>query len=82
MSRGRPRILLDALAGVLGALPDAQLLFVGEGPDEQRLRERVTDLALDEHVSFFPFTTEPVYVFETIDLLALRLAGRQLSELG
>ncbi|MFW2334511.1 glycosyltransferase family 4 protein [Ilumatobacter sp.] len=64
-------LLLDALARVREVLPDVHLLFVGDGPDESLLRGRVAELGLERHVTFFPFTTEPVYVFEVIDLLAL-----------
>jgi len=45
-------------------------MLVGDGADEEMLR-RVAELGLEEHVTFFPFTTEPVDVFEVIDILAL-----------
>ena len=64
-------LLLDALAQVRDDLPAVQLLFVGDGPDEALLRRRVGELDLEQHVSFFPFTDEPVFVFEVIDVLAL-----------
>jgi len=66
-------ILLQAVKRLLdaGKLPDIHVVFAGEGPDEAMLKA-VTDVyGLKKHVSFFPFTDEPSYVFERIDILAL-----------
>lgn len=38
--------------GALASIPDAQLLLVGTGPDEQHLRNLVRDLRLDARVHF------------------------------
>lgn len=43
-------VLVDAWPRVLAAHPAARLLLVGGGPDEQRLRRRVTALGLDASV--------------------------------
>lgn len=59
------KLLLDA-----GKLPDIHVMFVGEGPDEAMLRAVTEVYGLREHVSFFPFTSEPNYVFERLDILA------------
>ena len=64
-------VLLEALAQVLPTLPDAHLVLVGDGPDESMLRARVTEFGIDDHVTFFPFTTEPAHVFEVLDVLTL-----------
>jgi glycosyltransferase involved in cell wall biosynthesis len=45
-------------------------MFVGEGPDEVMLKAVTKAYKLEEHVSFFPFTSEPNYVFDRIDILA------------
>lgn len=63
--------LLDAIAAVREVLPAVHLLLVGDGPDEPELRTRVAELGLNANVSFFPFTREPVYVFEVLDVLVL-----------
>jgi glycosyltransferase involved in cell wall biosynthesis len=63
--------LLQAVAAVRTQLPHVHLLLVGDGPDEQMLRAEVAELGLDSHVTFFPFTREPVQVFEVIDVLVL-----------
>jgi glycosyltransferase involved in cell wall biosynthesis len=59
------KLLLDA-----GKVPDIHVMFVGEGPDEAMLKAVTEVYGLREHVSFFPFTSEPNYVFERIDILA------------
>ena len=65
-------ILLEALKSlVVGALPDAHLMLVGDGPDEYKLKEMVRTLGLENHVSFFPFTSEPNFVYERIDITVL-----------
>lgn len=65
-------VLLQAVNELVqGALPDVHLLLVGDGPDEQMLKEKVLVMGLENHVTFFPFTREPVYVFERIDILVL-----------
>ena len=64
-------MLLDALARVRDELAGAHVMLVGDGPDEEMLRQHVAEQGLEQHVTFFPFTTEPVEVFEVIDVLAL-----------
>ncbi len=65
-------ILLNAISKLIkGPFPDLHLILVGEGPDEQMLKNKVREMRLDNNVTFFPFTREPVYVFERIDILVL-----------
>ena len=64
-------VLLDALTRARDELAGVHLMLVGDGPDEAMLRQRVAEQALAQHVTFFPFTTEPADVFEVIDILAL-----------
>jgi len=59
------KLLLDA-----GKLPNIHVMFVGEGPDELMLKAVTKAYNLEEYVSFFPFTNEPNYVFDRIDILA------------
>ncbi|MHC4931934.1 MAG: glycosyltransferase family 4 protein [Planctomycetota bacterium] len=63
--------LLHALDRMRERLPGVHLMLVGDGPDEEMLKERVAEMGLENHVTFFPFTREPVYVFEVIDILVL-----------
>lgn len=66
-------ILLQAVRRLLDAnrLPNIHVMFVGEGPDEEMLRAATNVYKLDDYISFFPFTREPNYVFERINILAL-----------
>jgi len=66
-------ILLQAMKRLLDydKLSGIHLMFVGEGPDEEMLRAVSKVYGLEDHVTFFPFTSEPNFVFERIDILAL-----------
>lgn len=65
-------ILLEAVSKLIkDPFPDLHLILVGEGPDEQMLKNKVREMGLDGNVTFFPFTREPMYVFERIDILVL-----------
>jgi glycosyltransferase involved in cell wall biosynthesis len=65
-------ILLEAISKLAnGIFPNIHLILVGEGPDEQMLKEKVKSLDMGKHVTFFPFTSEPEYIFERIDILVL-----------
>jgi glycosyltransferase involved in cell wall biosynthesis len=45
-----PDTLVDAMVRVRESLPDAQLVFIGGGPDEGRLRQRIRDRNSGEFV--------------------------------
>ena len=65
-------VLFEAVSKLAsGPLPHVHLMLVGDGPDEERLKERVKALGLENSVSFFPFTRQPKYVFERIDITVL-----------
>lgn len=65
-------VLLEAISRLTQkSMPHLHLILVGEGPDEQMLKEKVRFMKLEKHVTFFPFTREPEYVFERIDILVL-----------
>ena len=63
--------LLHALDRARPELPNAHLMLVGDGPDEEILRATATRLGLDDVVTFFPFTRAPAEVFEVLDVLVL-----------
>jgi glycosyltransferase involved in cell wall biosynthesis len=69
--KGQTTLLKAVSELVNGSFPNTQLMLVGEGPDEQMLKEKVISMGLDKHVTFFPFTREPEYIFERIDILVL-----------
>ena len=65
-------VLLEAVSRLIkDPFPNLHLILVGEGPDEQMLKNKVREMGLDGNVTFFPFTREPMYVFERIDILVL-----------
>jgi glycosyltransferase involved in cell wall biosynthesis len=69
--KGLP-VLLDAVSKLAsGSLPDIHLMLVGDGPDEEMLKERIKTLGIDKNVTFFPFTREPKIIFERIDITVL-----------
>ena len=49
----------------------------GFGPDEEMLKAKVRTMDLEESVTFFSFTPEPVYVFEVIDVLILSSLNKE-----
>ena len=65
-------VLLNALARLAaGPLSAIHLLLVGDGPDEEMLRAKVKRMGLERHVSFFPFTDQPQYVYQRVDITVL-----------
>ena len=72
--KGHP-VLFEALVDLAnGFYPNVHLMMVGDGPDESMLKERVKTLGLERNVSFFPFTDEPNYVYERLDITVLPLS--------
>lgn len=69
--KGHP-VMFKALAELVNySLPNAHLMLVGDGPDESMLKEGVKTVGLEQNVSFFPFTDEPNYIFERLDMTVL-----------
>jgi len=69
--KGHP-VLFKAVRKLKAAsLPNIHLMLVGDGPDETLLRNLADDLGLGSHISFFPFTSEPNYVFERVNMTVL-----------
>ena len=69
--KGHP-VLFEALRQLAaGPLPQIHLMLVGDGPDEALLKSLVGELGITGRVSFFPFTSEPQYVFESADITVL-----------
>jgi glycosyltransferase involved in cell wall biosynthesis len=64
-------LLLEAVDRVRRKLPGVHLLLVGDGPDEEMLQAHVAERDLHGNVTFFPFTSEPQYVFDVIDVTVL-----------
>jgi len=69
--KGHP-VLFKALEELVkNRLPNAHLMMVGDGPDERMLKESMKALGLERNISFFPFTDEPNYIYERLDITVL-----------
>lgn len=65
-------ILFEAVAQlVLGEYPNIHLMVVGDGPDEADLKSLVKSMGIENHVSFFPFTKNPEFVYERVNIIVL-----------
>lgn len=65
-------VLFNALKELVDSdLPNIHLMVVGDGPDEASLKQVAVKMGLEKHISFFPFTNEPNYIYERIDLTVL-----------
>jgi glycosyltransferase involved in cell wall biosynthesis len=69
--KGHPFLFNAFQKLVADSLPNAHLMLVGDGPDEEMLRGMAKDMGFDHQVSFFPFTNKPQLVFERIDITVL-----------
>lgn len=69
--KGHP-VLFEALAELAAdSLPNIHLMLVGDGLDEKMLKALAREKGIEDHVTFFPFTQEPNYVFERLDITAM-----------
>ena len=64
-------ILMDALALVSKQAPAFLVDIYGEGPEEQRLKQKVIELKLTDKVNFPGFVSDLLPVFRKADLLVL-----------
>jgi glycosyltransferase involved in cell wall biosynthesis len=65
-------VLFEALKDLVTSdFPNMHLILVGDGPDENMLKQKMNEMGLEDHISFFPFTDEPNYIFERIDMTVL-----------
>jgi glycosyltransferase involved in cell wall biosynthesis len=62
---------LRAIARFRHELRDYQFIFVGQGPDENRLKAIILDYDLSDHVKLIPWTTNPAKVYAGIDMLLI-----------
>jgi PEP-CTERM/exosortase A-associated glycosyltransferase len=76
-------LLLEAMPGVLEEMPEVRLLLVGGGPQEDRLRERVDALGLNEVVIFtgrVPHDTVQAY-YNLVDVFVYPRLPMRLTDL-
>ena len=69
-------IFVEAFAHVLGRIPDARLVFIGNGADRELMRERAAALGIAASVEFHrpidPVALAPVLATATASLASLR----------
>jgi len=80
--------LIEALPEILTKIPEAHLLFIGDGPYREYLLKRSNELAVAEHITFIGrirYADLPTY-FCVGDIFAMpsrsRLAGLEVEGLG
>jgi phosphatidylinositol alpha-1,6-mannosyltransferase len=85
--KGQDR-LVEAMPRILAQIPNAHLIFIGEGPHRKVLDKLVSQLALDDHVSFIGrihYADLPRYI-SMGDIFAMpsrsRLLGLEVEGLG
>lgn len=65
-------VLLDAMRWLVSnGLPKTQLVLVGDGADEAKIRSRIVELGLQNSVALYPFTRELEFAYEMIDILVV-----------
>jgi len=74
-------ILIEAMAMVVRAMPNARLLIVGEGRMESELKVLVDELELEEYVSFHPIVNKTAEILPIFDVFVMpsRQEGLGLS---
>jgi len=62
---------LDAARLILVPYPEAQFLVIGEGPEEDRLRKKTTELGIQKNVTFIPDPENYLGVLSKVDLILM-----------
>jgi phosphatidylinositol alpha-1,6-mannosyltransferase len=85
--KGQDR-LVEAMPRILAKVPDTQLVFIGEGPHRKVLEKLVSQLSLDDHVTFIGrihYSELPRYI-SMGDIFAMpsrsRFLGLEVEGLG
>lgn len=73
-------VLIDAVAQVLAAVPEAQVAIIGDGPLRDELHARAAALGLDadERFAFLPFTAPAARHLRALDVYVLPSAWEAL----
>ena len=62
--------LIDVFSEILKTRKDVRLLLVGEGPMEEKIRQRVGELGINENVIFYGTTSDVASVYSAMDVFA------------
>ena len=64
-------VLIKAMPLVLKQIPSANLMIVGQGPDETNLRKLTQDLSLTDHVQFKDTVNQPFQFLAAFDVFVM-----------
>src|SRR3989338_3037108 len=64
-------VLIEAMAKIIRQKPDTKLLIVGDGKEEQNLRQLVLKLSLNDYVYFYPVKNKTVEFLEIFDVFVM-----------
>jgi glycosyltransferase involved in cell wall biosynthesis len=67
----RPLLWMDAAAAILGRVPNARFIVVGDGPFRKRVLKRAANLGIAERCLFVGRSTQVGYWLSKMDLLML-----------
>ena len=68
-------ILIKILPDILKSVPEAELVLIGEGPDEKDLKEEAKKLGVQNSVKFIPPYNSILDVIDLIDIVVLLSDG-------
>lgn len=63
--------LIEAMQDVISKFPQAQCLIVGEGKEEKLLRNKVSDLCLQESIHFYPIVNQTPKMLSAFDVFVM-----------
>ena len=69
--------LLQAAARLVGDFPQLQLVFVGEGPDRERLESLAAELGIRDHLTLAGYQPDVVPFLTAMDVLALPSVAKE-----
>ncbi len=64
-------VLIWSMSHVVRTFPDVKLVIVGQGKEEERLRQMTKELNLEKHVIFLPLTGRPTEILPLFDIFVL-----------
>ncbi|MBJ2152690.1 glycosyltransferase [Paracoccus sp. IB05] len=70
-ARKRHLQFLDAVPKILSAVPDAQVLLLGGGPEEKSIRSAISEKGLSQSVHLLGYRTDPERVIALADVCCL-----------
>lgn len=80
----RVDLLIDAMPAVLNRFPDAELVIVGDGPEQESLRQQARQLKIEDHVRFAGAIYKPeelgAYMHESTVYVLAGMGGLSIND--